>query len=93
MPEIKKRKFFTGLILILVLASFSLAFFHHHDDGEHSDCPVCALIYHGVCVLALMIVSAFCLDRAEGFLFKAEICLAFFSGFPFLQRRGPPLLS
>lgn len=36
------------IIALLVAGLLAIAQHHHHDGEEHADCPVCALVQHGL---------------------------------------------
>ena len=42
-------KIFKTIIVVLLFAGLLSIALHHHDDfDEHDDCPVCALVQHGL---------------------------------------------
>jgi len=93
MRGIERRKILLKFLAALLLVGFVLVFFHHHDDGEHSDCPVCAFIFHGFslgCVFPVsflyfgLIFWEFLLS-ANDFFFSVDIHS--------FSQRGPPFLS
>jgi len=36
------KKFITLIALVYLISGITIGFHHHHDNGRHFDCPVCA---------------------------------------------------
>lgn len=84
-------KIFKAIVVTLLLAGLLSVAQHYHDDfDEHDDCPVCALVQHGLDFsdftphVAVFWIVLFVL-RGESGVFRAN------PRFCFCRPRGPPL--
>lgn len=86
-------KFWKTIIVALVVAGLLSIAQHHHDDfDEHDDCPVCALVQHGLDVASgttdvavfLVVIGELV---SEIRVFKTN------PRFHFSRPRAPPILS
>jgi hypothetical protein len=88
-----------GSKLLLVLAaflliSFTLAFFHHHSEGQQSDdCDVCAFVHHlaGYLVISILGLIGSLLAQRWLRIFSQSFNSLLRSST--LQGRAPPLFS
>ena len=85
-------KIFKTIIVALLFAGLLSVAQHHHDDfDEHDDCPVCALVQHGLdfndytpqVVLFLVVICELATKTCEPYQN---------SHFHFYRPRGPPSL-
>lgn len=86
----KTPKIVFVLVAAAVLMAFGFILFHHHGDGEHHDCPVCAFIHFmaAACILFFMVVVfELCFRRSISVFENVWILTLFSSHCP---KRGPP---
>ena len=86
-------KLFKTIIIALVMAGLLSIAQHHHDDfDEHDDCPVCALVQHGLdiagdvpdVIVFLVVISELTIQKCTS---KSN------SHVHFYKPRGPPCFS
>ena len=86
-------KFLKTIIVVFVVAGLLSIAQHHHDDfDEHSDCPVCALVQHGLDIagdipevnLLLVVICELTIQKCAS---KTN------SHVHFYRPRGPPCFS
>lgn len=86
-------KFLKTIIVVFVVAGLLSIAQHHHDDfDEHSDCPVCALVQHGLDIAGdipevNLLLVVICELLSEIRVFKTN------PQFHFSRPRAPPILS
>lgn len=86
-------KFWKTIIVALVVAGLLSIAQHHHDDfDEHDDCPVCALVQHGLDVASgtadvavILVVIGELVSEIRIFRTNPH--------FHFSRPRAPPILS
>jgi hypothetical protein len=90
---IKIHPLFVLMTVLLVMASISLALFHHHENGQHSqDCAVCRFVQQIFCVFVLAFI-AFIIAKARTlrfFVLSSEKLTRLFLAAT-LPCRAPPL--
>jgi len=86
-------KFLKTIIVVFVVAGLLSIAQHHHDDfDEHDDCPVCALVQHGLDIagdvpevnLPLVVICELTIQKCAS---KTN------SQIHFYRPRGPPCFS
>lgn len=89
----KNHQLLFVLAAIFAVVSFFLAFFHTHEDGEHtSDCPVCRLVHQITLVFIAVALFFFVLRRQVFYAEPYKELVSHLSTLS-LRDRAPPLLA
>ncbi len=91
-PGKRLWRFIALAMSMVMLYSVLLVAFHHHDDGDHDDCPVCAVAHHRTADVTITLPGVHYLPFTFPTLFAAlvlAVAVTRFCHSP--QGRAPPL--